>query len=59
MRTVLNLNSKWAFTKMLAEVPTAYDSKWNFVNLPHCWILCETYYRFLRDNSARPKRSFE
>ncbi len=37
MRTVLNLNHKWAFTKMLAEVPAAYDSKWDFVNLPHCW----------------------
>ncbi len=37
MRTILNLNSKWAFTKMLEEVPASFDSKWDFVNLPHCW----------------------
>ena len=37
MRTVLNLNAKWAFTKMANELPTAIDSKWDFVNLPHCW----------------------
>ncbi len=37
MRTVLNLNHKWAFSKEAAEVPTKVSSKWNFVNLPHSW----------------------
>ena len=37
MRTVLNLNAKWAFTKQATEIPTAIDSKWDFVNVPHCW----------------------
>ena len=37
MRTVLNFNSKWAFTKMATEIPTAIDNKWDFVNLPHSW----------------------
>jgi beta-galactosidase len=35
MRTILNFNSKWAFTKMAEEIPTAISSKWDFVNLPH------------------------
>ncbi len=37
MRQIINFNSKWAFTKMVTEVPTAIDSKWDFVNLPHSW----------------------
>ena len=37
MREILNLNRKWAFTKRADAVPTAIDSKWNFVNLPHSW----------------------
>ncbi len=37
MRQIINLNSKWAFTKMTSELPTAIDSKWDFVNLPHSW----------------------
>ena len=37
MRTVLNLNTKWAFTKDAAEVPSVMPQKWNLVNLPHCW----------------------
>ena len=37
MRTVLNLNAKWAFTKMATELPAAIDPKWDFVNLPHSW----------------------
>ncbi len=37
MRTVLNLNAKWAFTKQADSIPSAIDNKWNFVNLPHCW----------------------
>ena len=37
MRTVVNLNYRWAFTKQAAAVPTAIDPKWDFVNLPHTW----------------------
>ncbi len=37
MRTVLNLNRKWAFTKQADDVPTRIDNKWDFVNLPHSW----------------------
>ena len=37
MRTVLNFNYKWAFSKQATAVPTAIDNKWDFVNLPHCW----------------------
>ena len=37
MRQILNLNRKWAFTKMANEVPTAIDNRWDFVNLPHTW----------------------
>ncbi len=37
MRNVINFNAKWAFTKMLDTVPTEISSKWDFVNLPHCW----------------------
>ena len=37
MRQIVNFNAKWAFTKMATEVPTAIDSRWDFVNLPHSW----------------------
>lgn len=37
MRTVLNFNSKWAFTKTVDEIPSEISNKWDFVNLPHCW----------------------
>ncbi len=37
MRTVMNFNYKWTFSKEATAVPTAIDTKWNFVNLPHCW----------------------
>ena len=37
MRTVVNINRKWAFSKEAAAVPTAVDKRWNFVNLPHSW----------------------
>ncbi len=37
MRQIINLNSKWAFSKMATEVPSAIDNKWCFVNLPHSW----------------------
>ena len=41
MRNIYNLNHKWAFTKMATELPTAIDSKWDFVNLPHSWNAIE------------------
>ncbi len=37
MRTVINLNRKWAFSKETTAVPTAIDNRWNFVNVPHSW----------------------
>ncbi len=37
MRTVLNLNSKWAFSKLADAVPQEINNKWDFVNLPHTW----------------------
>ncbi len=37
MRKIINFNYKWAFTKMADAIPTAIDSKWDFVNLPHCF----------------------
>ena len=37
MRTIININRKWAFTKEHTEIPASIDSKWNFVSLPHSW----------------------
>jgi len=37
MRTIINLNRKWAFTKQTSEIPAAMPKDWNFVNLPHSW----------------------
>ncbi len=37
MRSITNINHKWAFTKETVAIPTAIDPKWNFVNLPHSW----------------------
>jgi len=37
LRTILNMNAKWAFSKEATAVPEAIDNKWNFVNLPHSW----------------------
>ena len=37
MRTIINLNRKWAFSKQADTIPAAIDSKWDFVNLPHSW----------------------
>ena len=37
MRTVLNLNRMWAFSKGVAEAPSEVPLTWNFVNLPHTW----------------------
>ncbi|MBE6729234.1 MAG: glycoside hydrolase family 2 protein [Ruminococcaceae bacterium] len=35
MRKIVNINSKWAFSKMATEVPQDIDNRWDFVNLPH------------------------
>ena len=37
MRSVINFNAKWAFTKQASEVPAALPTDWNWVNLPHSW----------------------
>ncbi len=37
MRQIINLNRKWAFTKMADTVPETMPTKWDFVNLPHSW----------------------
>ena len=37
MRTIVNLNRKWCFSKLAEEVPVALPAKWDFVNLPHTW----------------------
>ncbi len=37
MRTVLDLNRKWAFAKGVSEVPEKMPDLWSFVNLPHTW----------------------
>ncbi len=61
MRTVIDFNYRWAFTKMATELPTAIDRKWDFVNLPHCWNAIDgqdgsnDYYR----GTAYYAKSFE
>ncbi len=37
MRTIVNFNAKWAFTKQADSVPTQLPMDWNWVNLPHSW----------------------
>ncbi len=37
MRTVVSLNSKWAFSKKAGEVPTKVPMLWGKVDLPHTW----------------------
>ncbi len=37
MRTVLNINAGWLFTKACETVPTALPTGWESVDLPHCW----------------------
>ena len=37
MRSIVNINQKWAFSKEATQVPAEVSSKWNFVNLPHSW----------------------
>jgi len=37
LRTITNINRKWAFTKQTTEIPASIDTKWDFVSLPHTW----------------------
>ncbi|MBE5884113.1 MAG: glycoside hydrolase family 2 protein [Lachnospiraceae bacterium] len=37
MRTVINFNTKWAFSKEAAGVPEVMPQKWYWVTLPHSW----------------------
>ncbi len=37
MRTILNWNAGWAFTKQFDAIPTAAPEGWEAVNLPHSW----------------------
>ncbi len=37
MRTIVNLNRKWAFTKMAHSIPATMPEKWDIVNVPHSW----------------------
>ncbi len=37
MRTIVNFNAKWAFTKQADTVPAELPMNWNWVNLPHSW----------------------
>ena len=67
MRTVINFNSKWAFTKQAAEVPSALPMDWNWVNIPHSWNAIDgqdgdndyfrgtAYYAKMLDKTSLPK----
>ncbi len=37
MRTVMNFNADWRFTKAAGELPAALPTDWEAVTLPHCW----------------------
>ena len=37
MRSIVNFNAKWAFTKQCSAVPAELPMDWDQVNLPHCW----------------------
>jgi len=37
LRTIYNLNAKWAFTKQANAVPKELPDNWIWVNLPHTW----------------------
>ena len=37
MRTIININRKWAFSKQAAELPAQLPTLWDWVNLPHSW----------------------
>jgi len=37
VRTIVNINHKWAFTKQTTEIPSEINKLWDFVSLPHSW----------------------
>jgi len=37
MRQILNLNTKWAFSKEATAVPASMPGNWHWVHLPHTW----------------------
>ena len=37
MRNIINLNNKWAFSKLVDQIPTEIDSRFEEINLPHSW----------------------
>ena len=37
MREILNLNTKWAFSKVADEIPKELPQMWYWVTLPHTW----------------------
>ena len=37
LRTIVNINRKWAFTKQATAVPETLPTLWDWVNLPHSW----------------------
>ena len=37
MRTIVNINRKWAFSKQATAVPAELPTLWDWVNLPHTW----------------------
>ena len=37
MRQIVNLNTKWAFTKNADAIPDTFPKHWDFVHLPHTW----------------------
>ncbi len=37
MRSVLNINAKWAFSKEAVQIPQTIPANWNWVSLPHSW----------------------
>ena len=37
MRSIIDMNKKWAFTKDTDEIPKEMPKKWYLVNLPHTW----------------------
>lgn len=37
MREIININTKWAFSKEASQVPEKMPENWYWVNLPHTW----------------------
>ena len=37
MRTIMNFNTKWAFTKNVDAVPEIMPQRWDWVTLPYSW----------------------